>query len=263
MPRKSAGAGQPAARILVAEDHPVNRDVLLAVLSHLGYRADAVPNGREAVRALQTGQYSLVLMDCQMPEMDGFEATRLIRDSAAGALNPRIPIVAVTASAMAGDREKCLAAGMDDYLSKPIEPERLAQVLGRWLCGPQQPIPGAPPQAEEAPGEPFAFDHAALLKRLMGKKSLADKVVRSFLEGAPSQLSNLRRQLGAHDAPAARREAHTLKGAAATASAPALRSLALAVEQAAAAGEWATIEGILPKLEDQMERFRMAIASYQ
>jgi CheY-like chemotaxis protein len=121
------------ARILLAEDHPVNREVMLAMLKRFGYGADSAANGREAVRALQAGHYDLVFMDCQMPEMDGYEASRLVRDPATGACNPGVAIVAVTASAMVGDRERCLQAGMNDYLSKPIEPANLARVLERWL----------------------------------------------------------------------------------------------------------------------------------
>ena len=134
-PHKSKARLLQHARILLAEDHPVNREVMLAILGKLGYKADPVPDGREAVKALQTEPYDLVLMDCQMPEMDGYEATRLIRIPATGALNPRIPIVAVTAGAMAGDRQKCMEAGMDDYLSKPVEPAKLARMLDKWLGG--------------------------------------------------------------------------------------------------------------------------------
>jgi len=255
----SSGRDRRQARILLAEDQAVNRDVALAILSHLGYRCDPVPNGREAVRALQSGHYDVVLMDCQMPEMDGYEATRLIRDPATGALDPRIAIIAVTASAMTGDREKCMQAGMDDYLSKPIEPESLARILDKWLGGAQDVSTAAPAPAEARRSEPAVFDREALLQRVMGKESLAQKVLHAFLETAPSQIQNLRGQVTAKDGIAARREAHTLKGAAATVSAPALRGLALEAEQAAAACEWAAIEKILPRMEDQLERLRLAI----
>ncbi len=123
------------ARILLAEDNQVNRRVMLSMLKHLGITADPVVNGLEAVRAIQQKAYDLILMDCQMPEMDGFEATRLIREPSTAALNPHVTIVAVTASAMPGDRHKCIEAGMDDYLTKPVDPESLARLLGRWLDG--------------------------------------------------------------------------------------------------------------------------------
>ena len=120
----------------MAEDNAVNQLVLLAMLHRLGLAADPVLNGALAVQALQSLHYDLVLMDCEMPEVDGYEATRRIRNPATGTLNPRIPIVAVTANAMPGDREKCLACGMDDYLPKPIEPDELTQVLAKWTDQP-------------------------------------------------------------------------------------------------------------------------------
>jgi CheY-like chemotaxis protein len=124
------------ATILVAEDNPVNQKVTLLQLRNLGYAADLVPNGREVLAALRKKPYALILMDAQMPEMDGVEATRRIR-AAQAAGDPSIPstlrIVAMTANAMAGDREVCIGAGMDDYLSKPVKPGDLRDMLARYL----------------------------------------------------------------------------------------------------------------------------------
>ena len=121
-------------RILVVEDNPVNQKVAQAMLRKMGLRADVVANGQEAINALQMITYDLVLMDCQMPEMDGLEATRVIRLEGSKALNPRIPIIAMTAATMQGDREKCIQAGMNDFIAKPVQQRELAEIIDRWLA---------------------------------------------------------------------------------------------------------------------------------
>ncbi len=122
-----------AGRILLAEDNAINQKVGLGILKKLGLHADAVANGKEAIRSLSTLPYDLVLMDCQMPEMDGFEATRTIRSPESPVLNHAIPVIALTANTMVGDREKCLEAGMNDFISKPFAPQNLAKILSLWL----------------------------------------------------------------------------------------------------------------------------------
>jgi CheY-like chemotaxis protein len=120
-------------RILLAEDNQINQKVALRILAKLGYHADAVGNGHEAIHALQTIAYDLVLMDIQMPEMDGFEATTQIRNPETGVLNPQVPIIAMTAHALHGDKERCLESGMNGYVSKPVEPGHLVEEIERLL----------------------------------------------------------------------------------------------------------------------------------
>ena len=132
--------GPTQVRVLLAEDNLVNQKVAMIMLKKLGLEADVVANGLEALDALVGVAYDLVLMDCQMPEMDGFEATHRIRERERG--TRRIPIVAMTANAMVGDREQCLEAGMDDHIPKPVRIEELKRILARWLPAGAMPDPG-------------------------------------------------------------------------------------------------------------------------
>jgi PAS domain S-box-containing protein len=125
-----------ALRILIVEDNAVNQQVASRLISRLGHQAEIAANGVEALAALRGRSFDLVLMDCQMPEMDGFEATRQLRDPASGVIDPAIPVIALTANAMEEDRQRCLDAGMSDYMAKPIKPEVLAEMLARWTPGP-------------------------------------------------------------------------------------------------------------------------------
>jgi two-component system sensor histidine kinase/response regulator len=246
-------------RILVAEDNATNREVALAQLDKLGYQADAVPNGAEAVQAVERGIYGLVLMDCEMPVMDGYEATRMIRRST----RPNLPVIAITADAMSGDRERCLREGMNDYLAKPVELEKLAEVLAKWLsvkadAAGSSASPDNAGSKAEAQAKP-AFDETALLRRLMGDRKLAGMVLQGFLDNAPSQLQNLQQRLNEADSAGARAQAHTLKGSAATVAAEELRAIALAMERAAAVSRWDHYRDLLPRASEELERFQHAV----
>ena len=237
-------------RILVAEDDVTNREVVLAQLEKLGYPANAVCDGAEAVRAVKEERYDLVLMDCQMPVMDGFEATRQIRESA----QAHIPIIALTASAMAGDRDRCLHEGMNDYLAKPLELERLAEMIARWLDTGK----GESGAVAGEPRKPI-FNGEALLRRLMGDRRLAGITLQGFVQDVPLQLNRLRARVEAADASGARSQAHALKGAAATVGAESLQALALALERAGAEGRLDRCGELLPRAVEEFERFKRTI----
>jgi len=250
-------------RILVAEDNITNQQVALGILKKLGLRADAVANGAEAVKALETLPYDLVLMDVQMPEMNGFEATRQIRNPQSAVRNHRIPVIAMTAGAMQGDREKCLEAGMNDYVSKPISPQALAETLDKWLPreaapAPKQaagsPVEAAPVSAEasEAP----VFDKAGMMVRMMDDEDLARTVIGGFLDDIPKQIEILKVCLAAGDVPGAERQAHSIKGASANVGGEALRAVAFEMEKAGKAGNLEAVAARLPELEAQFARLK-------
>jgi CheY-like chemotaxis protein/HPt (histidine-containing phosphotransfer) domain-containing protein len=258
---KTGGQGKvrpaPSGRILVAEDNATNREVILAQLKKLGYLADAVFNGAEAVEAAERGVYALILMDCQMPVMDGYEATGRIRDSH----HPDLPIVALTANAMSADSEKCLSAGMSDYLAKPVDLSRLAEMLEKWM-----PEAGSIEIAHIEPVEIEAntvFDGESLLQRLMGDRDLAETILSVFLGDAPLVLKRLCDALNESDAAGARLHAHTLKGSAATVSAEALRAVALQMETAATEGRLDRCCGLFPRAADELDRFKEAVERHE
>ncbi len=172
------------ARILVAEDHIVNQRVIMRVLDKIGYSAEVVSNGQEALEAVRRRRYDLVLMDCQMPQLDGLEATRRIRREEGS--RARIPIVALTANALTGERERCLSAGMDDYLSKPFMPEDLAAIVKRWLAPRDLPADedgsdiGLPPVRTPADFDPEFYAELVgdLEEELPGLRAALDAAVR-------------------------------------------------------------------------------------
>lgn len=221
-------------RILVVEDNIVNQKLAVRMVEKLGYKPDVVENGKEALIALTKGSYAAILMDCQMPVMDGFETTRCIRereasvasaDSPDGSANrsdkapqstPHIPIIAVTANAMQGDRERCLATGMDDYLAKPIKLDELRSALARWASTPPDvtiPVNQKPIPATTDPTRGI-FDPAKMYQNIGGDNELFAQLVRLFLNRYQTMLTDIRTALADADSIAVERMAHTFKGTA-------------------------------------------------
>ena len=248
------------ARILLAEDNATNQQVALGMLGQMGLSADCVLNGAEAVRALEHVPYDLVLMDLQMPVMAGFEATRRVRDEGSAVLNHQVPVIAITAHAIQGDRERCLAEGMNDYVSKPVSTLALADVLDRWLpTGPAAAGPrnsgaaGAPPSEAARNGEAPVFDLPGVMSRMMDDDALVRKVIEGFLDDIPKQLAALGALVDAGDAPSTRVTAHAIKGAAANVGGERMRESALAIEKAAAAGDLASAKALVADLNAQFD----------
>jgi CheY-like chemotaxis protein/HPt (histidine-containing phosphotransfer) domain-containing protein len=238
-------------RILVVEDNPTNQKVATAFLERDGCKVEVADDGREALRILASTAFDLILMDCQMPVMDGFETTRKLRSGESPVLDRTVPIIAMTASAMQGDKERCLAVGMDAYVSKPLVASQLTEVIDRILARPGQARPAGGTPTAAAPGGPArVLDGDALLSGLDGDTEIAITLLEGLLEDVPKRVEALQRALELGDAKAARREAHTLKGLAASGGAPILRDLAGALEETCDSGRLADAARGLPRLRE-------------
>jgi PAS domain S-box-containing protein len=245
-------------RILVAEDNPTNQQVALSILKKLGYRADIVADGREAVAALTTIAYDLVLMDCQMPEMDGYTATIAIR-SQLDILEPNVPIIAMTADAQESTRKHCLATGMNDYLSKPVGPREIAAILDKWLTSSSAST--VFPENAVMVGEEPVFDDRELLERLTDDHATARAVIRIFLNQLQGQIAGLKNYAASGNTTDAAGLAHQIKGAAANVAAVAIRDKARSLEKAIKAGQWETVAVMLSELEAKSGQFQKAVES--
>jgi len=264
-PRPAGGeAAARVRRVLLAEDNPVNVEVAKAMLESLGLQAQVARNGLEALEAVRSKTFEAVLMDCQMPVMDGFAATAEIRRGEQDAGRPRtLPIIAITANALQGDREACLAAGMDDYLSKPFTQAQLAGVIGRWIALPLsasvhhgEAAPTLPPEAREVIQRDVinarALENIRALSQ-QGGDALVQKVVRAYVGDVPQHLRTLRQAVGGEDADTVRRVAHSLKSASANVGAETLARLCKDLEQM---GRNASVEGAATLLTDMEEEFQ-------
>ncbi len=249
------------ARILLAEDNVVNQEVALGILRKLGLRADAVDNGAQAVAALTADDYDLVLMDLHMPEMDGVEATRVIRDPNSPVRDHDIPVVALTASILQSDRACCFDSGMNAYITKPISLPALIESLNNWLA--EEAIAPVRQRGEPAAKTPLAtdpvvpvFDRAGLLARLMDDEELARSIIDRFLESVPGQIETLREFLEAGDLLAIQSQAHSIKGAASNVGGERLRRAAFETEQSARAGDLPAAAGHFAELQSQFDQLK-------
>ena len=250
-----ATAARPSIRghVLVVEDNTTNQMVALGILGQLGYRADVAANGLEALEALARTHYAAVLMDCQMPEMDGYTATGEIRRREDDSRHT--PIIAMTAGAMEGDRERCLAAGMDDYISKPVKPHDVAMALARWISGAQEPT------GQQQNGTPLILDgmidteRLEVLRQLKPEDpSLLPRLVKAFLADIPATLNTMRTAADARNSAELDRSAHRLKGAALSLGVTTVGALCEQIEALGAAGQVDGAPQLVDRLEIELDR---------
>jgi CheY-like chemotaxis protein len=242
----------------VAEDNAVNQKVALQQLRKLGYSADVVASGLEAVESLERIPYDVVLMDCQMPDMDGYEATRWIRQREQENRLPRLKVVAMTASAMQGDREKCLAAGMDDFVTKPVRIEELETMLERI----QADQPPQPPR-HESPREHPAVNSDALDRlrdlRVSGQPDPVAEIIDLFLQQTPDLLRSLQQAYDANDVESLGMTAHTLKGSCANLGAEQMAAWCRELESMARQGTLPSERTLPAQLEHEFAAVRQIL----
>jgi CheY-like chemotaxis protein len=261
----SAAGARPRKRrkVLLAEDNPVNVEVASAMLEGLGLEVSRAGNGEEALHSVQADDFDLVLMDCQMPVMDGFAATTEIRRHELQRGRARsLPIIAITANALQGDRESCLAAGMDDYLSKPFTQQALGQTLSRWIslprAAPATPAAAAPPDEDIIQRQ--ALDNIRALSPANGA-ALLERVLHAFVHDTPAQLRTIRQAIASDDAGQLRKAAHSLKSSSANVGAHALAQRCKEAEQLGRNNTTAGAAALLADMERSFQAARQALGA--
>jgi len=252
----SAAADSPVGplRILLADDSSVNQKLVAGLLSGQGHSITTVANGREAVEMLQKEPFDLVLMDVQMPEMDGLQATAAIR-AKEKETGQHVPIVAMTAHAMRGDRDCCLAAGMDAYLAKPIRGRSLAETIAAVMAGRTT----SPPPT---PGEPSQIDWAAAMEAVQGDPALLRAVAKAFRDEGPRLMAAILEAVQARDSVTLRRAAHTLKSSLHHFGVSRGYELALQLEQQAGESQFSGAEAIAAALQAELTKSLSALGQF-
>ncbi len=254
-----------AAQVLVVDDNPVNQQVAVGFLRRLGITSAVAPNGLVAIDMLRVQRFALVLMDLQMPGLDGVTAMRRIRSGEAGVLDSRVPVLALTANAFPEYRRQCLEAGFDDFLTKPVDAQLLGTALRRWLPEAIKTPPGPAavevpdgesPPSTSLPPDRSVFDRAGLLERSMDDEDLASEILEAFLAEASALYASLVCELRGGDAAQLRAAAHSIKGAAANAGALRVATLAATIESRARSGDVAGAVPLAEELGAEIDVFR-------
>jgi len=252
----SGSAPERRLRILIAEDNPVNERVARRLLEKQGHTVLVAHNGREALAIAQTEKLDVILMDVQMPEMDGFAATAAIRDMETRT-GQHVPIVGVTAHATARDRKLCLAAGMDTYLSKPNRPEMLFAAIDEIVPGRERAQASSPADHSLAAVE--LLDEAGIIAVVSGNSDLLRELAELFLEDSPQRLLEIRKALDSGNLDALQRAAHTLKGSASSLCGKRAAELALRIEEMADTGDLPAARLSYPALADEVGKLQRAL----
>ncbi|NLD38792.1 MAG: response regulator [Desulfatiglans sp.] len=245
-------------RILVAEDDAINQKVIKSIMAKIGYTAKVVTNGQEVIRELEQESYDLVLMDCQMPVMDGYEATAIIRRQDSRVKDHDVPVIALTGHALDDDMEKCIKAGMDDYLSKPVKPQEMADMIDKWLSN-QEPVQDKAASAVNMDTEDDVFDLSVLMSNFSEDKGLINNLLNDFCEYLPGKINALKDAWANNDVPLIRHEAHTIKGSSGNIGAIALQKTARQIENAAKSGDITAAGPLIKQLVEQSEILLTAI----
>jgi signal transduction histidine kinase/DNA-binding NarL/FixJ family response regulator len=252
-------AAPHVARILLVEDNPTNQKLASTVLARMGHHVTLAGDGATALASLAATDFDLVLMDCRMPVMDGFEATRRIRQGEAGVRDPHVPIIAMTADAMEGDRERVLGAGMDDYLTKPIDTTRMAAAIARWVGG---HATLSPPAASPEPADRLVFSARQLMENLADDLELAVTMLPEFVEGVASETDTLKAAIERQDQETAVRSIHTAKGLAGGACCQPLVTLARTMESHLREGRFDLAAQHLPEWDRNLVLLRHATQAW-
>ena len=262
-PARAVAASPPASRrlrILLTEDNAINQTLSVRLLEKRGHTVVAADNGKEALAALGKGTFDLVLMDVHMAEMDGFEATAAIRDTEQ-ATGAHIPIVAMTADAMTGDRERCIKAGMDAYVSKPIQPARLFAAIESVVPAVAATAPVAATAALAGAAAVPVIDTAMLVEQFDGDTELLQDIVRLFHDRCPAMLSNIRSAIGRRDGKALELAAHTMRGSVSMLAASAASDAARQLETIGRRGDLSSSDRACAHLETEIRRLEAALAT--